>query len=149
MHTNKTELALRHKLKAQMKGQWLLTWHEDRHINPGVPDASFVMKGAGLNGKGHETGWMELKAIHGLDSVGMARFKVEPSQIEWVRNHGELIPCFFLVAAGDVWWLMDWTWHSSLANIHDSHLFQYCAAHGTLGTLGDVLPGVLSQLTSR
>lgn len=157
MRTNKAEeLRLRHKLRDAMKGKWHLTWHEDGRVNPGVPDASYVMKrppspiGNVFDVGGRfETGWLELKAIPKFDDLGMAKFLVEPSQIEWMRDHGPLIPVHFLVAVGQQWWLLEYTWSTALANVHMDHLFQHSLSHGTLSSLGVILPPVLQRITSR
>lgn len=92
-----------------MKRHWLLTWHEDKEITPGVPDASYVMLQPG-----HETGWLELKA--GLpNSKGTVTFQVEPSQHQWIQFHLGRIPIHFLVAVDEQWFFIDGRHHSRLS----------------------------------
>ena len=81
-----------------MHGRWLLTWHEDKEITPGVPDLSYVMLGPG-----HETGWVELKAEPPGKS---AKFKIESSQHQWMTPHVHRIPIHFLLAVGDEWFFV-------------------------------------------
>lgn len=76
-----------------------MTWHEDREINPGVPDVSYVMIG-GV----YETGWLELKAQ--LGDSGPWRFKLEASQHDWISNHVGKVPVHFLMATGKTIWLI-------------------------------------------
>jgi hypothetical protein len=82
-----------------MSGLWTFTWHEDREISPGVPDASYVMSGTG-----YETGWLELKATHMKE--GPYRFKVEPSQHRWIDAHCDKVPVDFLIASAEKVWLV-------------------------------------------
>lgn len=92
MRTNsvKQETELRKKWRKAVTGIVLSTWHEDREINPGVPDVSFVVPD-----KKHETGWIELKACDA--DQGKIKLQVEPSQHNWIRAHHEHVPIWFLV----------------------------------------------------
>jgi len=90
-----------------MVGLWIRTWHEDKEISPGVPDLSYVMLGGTF-----ETGWIELKAENESKWV---KFRIEPSQHQWIRNHHNLIPVHFLVAVGDDWYLIPGNCHEELA----------------------------------
>jgi hypothetical protein len=140
----KAELNLRHRLRDAMNGSWLLTWHEDRHINPGVPDLSFVMK------KGNcETGWIELKAEREYDSKGKVNFCVEPSQIDWIERHRERVPIFFMVAVGEDWFLLSGIWSKHLQNVTRDDLYQGAIAHGTLDTLRDVTAPLIARTTRK
>lgn len=95
-----------------MRGIWTMTWHEDREINPGVPDVSYVM-----NGGNYETGWLELKAVKtGPNVAGEYKFKVEPSQHEWMKNHHNKIPVHFLLKTPNRIWLLPGEFHHALAN---------------------------------
>lgn len=98
----KLETVLRQQLSQRMFGLWTMTWHEDRAISPGVPDLSFVMKGADC-----ETGWLELKAVDDEPEYTHATLKIEPSQIEWMPKHAKVCPVYFLVAVGPVCYLID------------------------------------------
>lgn len=95
------ETVLRRVVKKNMAGAWELTWHEDRLVSPGTPDISYVMMAPDC-----ETGWLELKAIAGLTSSPW-RFKLEPSQPEWMNRHAHRIPVHFLVAVSETCWLID------------------------------------------
>lgn len=97
----------------------LITWHEDREINPGVPDVSYVP----INDLGyHQTGWLELKAIDWPEdplilgrSIPRAKFKIEPSQHQWIGRHLNRIPIHFLVAYGPRCFFVDAIHHRRLA----------------------------------
>jgi hypothetical protein len=97
---------LRDRVADALMGYWLLTWHEDKEINPGVPDISFVMLAPEC-----ETGWLELKAVHEAPTF---KFKVEPSQHQWIRAHCQRIPVCFLVAVGDNWYIVPGHYHARL-----------------------------------
>lgn len=90
----KPESVLRNDISAAMRAYWVMDWHEDREINPGVPDLSFIMYGD------CEMGWIELKAIH--PSMSSYRFKFEPSQFNWFRSHCDLIPLFVYLRVNGV-----------------------------------------------
>lgn len=140
----KSEFEFRHRVRDAMKGLWRLTWHEDRHINPGVPDISFVMLGGDC-----ETGWLELKALSKLPPSGELQFKVEPSQIEWAKNHRALVPVLFLVCLEYEWFLFTGAWAEFLGDISYQRMYDGCAAHGILDDLRSTLPPILIELTKR
>lgn len=94
-----------------MKGIWLMTWHEDREINPGVPDISYVM-----NGGNHETGWLELKATRSMpNKADEFRFKIEASQHQWIEAHHRKVPVHFLLRTPLYIWLFPGQHHKLLA----------------------------------
>lgn len=95
------EAEFRTEIARAMRGYWLLTWHEDREINPGVPDLSYVFRGGR-----HQTGWLELKAIRWPDSDRF-KFTLEPSQYQWIRDHCEHVPVHMLLASGRMFWLVN------------------------------------------
>jgi hypothetical protein len=107
MHT-KSELEFRKYLNKQMNGLWLMTWHEDGLVNPGVPDVSYVMNG------NCETGWLELKAIEGADKNGNYKFTLEPSQHRWIDAHHDRVPVHILCATDAVCWLVPGDLHREL-----------------------------------
>lgn len=93
-----------------MKGAWIMTWHEDREINPGVPDVSYVM----TCGE-HETGWLELKAIHYDAKKQKHKFNLEASQHSWIQAHCERVPVHLLLCLGDyLVFLVDGSHHRRL-----------------------------------
>lgn len=93
---SKPELIFRGEVDRAMNGLWTMTWHEDREINPGVPDLSYVM-----NGLYYETGWIELKAIRYDPKALQHKFTLEPSQHTWISKHHSKIPVHLLLAVGD------------------------------------------------
>lgn len=102
------ETILRRTVKQKMLGTWEMTWHEDRQVSPGTPDISYVM----IPGHNCETGWLELKAIAGVSQAPW-RFKLEPSQPEWMERHARRIPVHFLVSVAQTCWLIE-GWHWSI-----------------------------------
>lgn len=137
------ELRLRREMAAQMKGKWRLTWHEDRHVNPGVPDASYVMLKMGR----HQTGWLELKAIWDPGDKSF-QFTLEPSQHRWIGDHLSLIPIQFLVAVGDTVYLVDSRWHERLTeSMNKNILATICVDQFHINSIGEFLPRCLSEAT--
>lgn len=104
----KHEMEFRSFLNRQMNGLWELTWHEDGQVNPGVPDTSYVMH------DNCETGWMELKAIEGVDKYGKYKFTLEPSQHRWIEQHYSRVPVHLLLATNHACWLVRGCWHREL-----------------------------------
>lgn len=99
-----------------------MTWHEDREVNPGVPDVSYVMVG-GV----YETGWLELKAQ--LGDSGPWKFKLEASQHDWIGNHVGKVPVHFLMATGSTIWLVPGEHHKIFAksvSISDMRTYSDC-----------------------
>lgn len=95
MATSLPELKFRRFItESDIDQYWMMTWHEDREISPGVPDLHFVMKGA--PGEQYRVGWLELKA---LDSniTPSQRVKVEPSQHQYLRRWAPRMPIYFLI----------------------------------------------------
>jgi len=92
---NKAELEFRRELCERMAGKWTPTIHVENHLNPGVPDMSFVMSALNC-----ETGWLELKVSDGT------RVKVEPGQHAWMRAHAERIPAHFLIKVDQMLFLV-------------------------------------------
>jgi hypothetical protein len=114
----KLELKLRRDLKSRMGGHWLLTWHEDKEISPGVPDASYVMLSSSTipaTKPGFETGWLELKACEEPKGDASLNFQIEPSQHQWIGAHSGRVPIHFLVAVGEMWFFIHARHHQALA----------------------------------
>lgn len=90
------ETQLRQFLAKAMADEWMMTWHEDREISPGVPDLHYVMRGGE-----YRVGWLELKAIDG--NLTKARhICVEPSQHQYLRRWTPHMPIHFLVRILDM-----------------------------------------------
>jgi len=137
------ELRLRRQLAAAMVGSWVMTWHEDREVNPGVPDVSYVMVG-GV----YETGWLELKAQ--LDDSGPWKFKLEASQHKWIGNHLGKVPVHFLMATGDTFWLVPGERHKIFAkSVSKKDMLDISICSFTKAEMRAVLNGHLRALTHR
>lgn len=102
---NKEELEFRRQLCERMAGKWTPTIHVENHLNPGVPDMSYVMSALNC-----ETGWLELKVSDGT------RVKVEPGQHAWMRAHAERIPAHFLIKVDQTLFLVRGRTHHLFAD---------------------------------
>ena len=105
---NQLELEFRRELTTKMQGMWTPTIHVENHLNPGVPDLSYVMTRVTPD---CETGWLELKA---LTDAKMVTVKVERSQHQWMTIHASRIPADFLILIGDWCYLVDGVNHRRL-----------------------------------
>lgn len=105
---NKAELQFRRNLCNQMTGKWLVTIHVESHLNPGVPDLSYVMAG-----DNHETGWLELKVIK-WNVQNTTRVQIEPGQHAWMRDHSRRIPAHFLITDEETCWVISGKHYASL-----------------------------------
>jgi len=140
---NKLELEFRQHLQKQMSGFWQLTLHENKLVNPGVPDLSFVMFGGEC-----ETGWLELKAIKAESH--MLKFKVESSQHSWMRLNAGMVPAYFLLSVNSEVFMVPGTLHTMLANPVDRQdLIDVSTAHMHRDRIREFLPSVLSIATTR
>ena len=109
---SKAELDFRHYIEPRMRSEWMMTWHEDRGISPGVPDLHYVPKSDGE----HRVGWLELKAIGVMiGSNANARIKVEPSQHQYIRRWGPHMPIHFMIRMVDWVYLVPGKYHVELA----------------------------------
>ncbi len=106
---NKRELKYRQQLIAAMGGRWLAAIHVENHLNPGVPDLSYVMVGPG-----HETGWLELKAVMRPADDKPLKFQIEPSQHAWMTRYAHRVPTHFLIKVNECHYLIDGKLHSKL-----------------------------------
>ncbi len=86
-----------------MSGIWLPSIHVENHLNPGVPDLSYVM----LGGE-YETGWLELKAVEDAPTITI---HVEPSQHRWIEAHCASVPVHLLLRVGRVAYLVCGSMH--------------------------------------
>lgn len=144
--TTKPELIFRGEVDRAMNGLWTMTWHEDREINPGVPDLSYVM-----NGSYYETGWIELKAIRYDPKAIQHKFTLEPSQHTWISKHCTKIPVHLLLALGDnVTFLVSGCHHKRLAGPIDLNtLEQISTAKFERSAMRSTLHDVLKRYTDR
>lgn len=111
---NKRELDFRKDLIERMGGRWYAAIHVENHLNPGVPDMSYVMVAPG-----HETGWLELKAAPARSHIdSQLVFKVESSQHQWMIKYARRVPCHFLIkicGSANRYYLVSGTRHNELA----------------------------------
>jgi hypothetical protein len=108
---NKRELAFRKSLIERMGGRWLVAIHVENHLNPGVPDLSYVMVA-----DDHETGWLELKAcVAPIRASTPLKIKIESSQFRWMSRYAHRVPSHFLIQVGDKCFLIDGKYHAELS----------------------------------
>lgn len=136
---NQRELEFRRALLIGMKKFWSVSVHVENHLNPGVPDLSFVM-----NGDSCETGWLELKSVA---DIGHVLLKIEPSQHNWMELYARRIPAFFLAEVGQKMYLVHGIRHSDLMYPMEKH--QLGALSLWQGTDCQQLARILKDLTIR
>lgn len=103
---NKRELEFRKSLTRAMVGAWTPTIHVENHLNPGVPDLSFVLAAPDC-----ETGWLELKAMPWAKKLSIT---VEPGQHSWMEAHADRIPAYFLIEVSEKLYLLHGRFHGRL-----------------------------------
>jgi len=120
---NKRELEFRKDLAAGMAPFWSLTIHVENHLNPGVPDLSYVMHDPKC-----ETGWLELKAIEYQSSNRhWPGIKIEPGQHRWMRTHAKRVPGHFLVLFNNLMFLVPGHEHDRLCACMSVQQLEYLA----------------------
>lgn len=108
------ELKFRHFLAPKMQEYWLMTWHEDREISPGVPDLHYVMNSPLGQLSEYRVGWLELKAVDNpLNS--RTKISVEPSQHQYIRRWLDKMPMHFLVRVIDRIYIIPAKWSKEIA----------------------------------
>jgi hypothetical protein len=143
MHMSAAELKFRHFLKSAMTGEWEITWHEDRHISPGVPDLHYVM----IDEAAHRVGWLELKAMD-VELSEIYRVRVEASQHQYMRRWLPRMPIHFLIRIKRAIYLVDGKHHSALTEIHNAHDMRLiCTATCDQADIAKVLTPALKTLT--
>lgn len=117
MATSLPELKFRHFIEPRMSEQWMMTWHEDREISPGVPDLHYVMKHGDPKGTNEEfkVGWLELKAKDS-NVTKSQRISVEPSQHQYIRRWWPHMPIHFMVRVIDDVFVIPGKYHKELAS---------------------------------
>lgn len=139
-----SELEFRHILKAAMEGRWMMTWHEDRHISPGVPDLHYIVLDDGLT---HRVGWLELKSIS-TPLTPRNRIKVEPSQHQYIRRWRPVMPIHFLVRVKQTVYLLDGIHHGALSELSDeTTLFTLSLVSMPQASIGPALSAFLKMTT--
>lgn len=136
------ETVLRDLWRTKSRHMVLTTWHEDREINPGVPDVSYVIRTPG-----HETGWLELKACRTNNE--RLKFEIERSQHEWVRDHHLFVPVHFLVMVNNMLFLVDGCLHEQLSEAKTvQKLTEISAIVSPVEEFVDIIQ-VLARVTKR
>lgn len=142
---NQRELAFRKDLIARMGGRWYAAIHVENHLNPGVPDLSYVMVAPG-----HETGWLELKVNASAAARKTVTFKVEPSQHQWMIKYAHRVPTHFLIKSARQYYLVAGVKHPQLAEVvTEADLIRIAAAVFDEDNLVQGLTTTLSGLTRR
>ena len=138
---NAAELKFRHYLGPAMIEQWMMTWHEDRHISPGVPDLHYVIDTE------CRVGWLELKAID-TELTKSQRIKVEPSQHQYMRRWIPYMPIHFLIRVKRTVYLVDAKHHAALPEVHNAHdMFLLSSVTCDQSDIAEILTPTLKLLT--
>ena len=138
---NAAELRFRHYLGPAMAGHWMMTWHEDRHISPGVPDLHYVID------EDCRVGWLELKAME-VELSKSYRVKVEPSQHQYIRRWLPYMPIHFLIRTKRTVYLVHGKYHAALPEVHNAHdMRSICTITCDQADIAKVLTPALKRLT--
>lgn len=136
-----------------------MTWHEDREVNPGVPDLSYVVKPGNF-----ETGWLELKRVLPSPATCDARpqtsrhtprpdekikFELEASQHQWISQHHHRVPVHFLLGYGAEYYLLDGRFHRDLVKPVTIHQLRHWGNHYSEADLRVGLAEKLAEFTDR
>jgi len=126
-----------------MAPHWMLCWHEDREISPGVPDLHYIPK----SDEDHRVGWLELKALD-VPLSKNHRIKVEPSQHQFIRKWRPYMPIHFLIRIkGDIF-LIDGSYHAEIPMAAEiSTLMSLSVKWFHQDDTVEVLPGILKTIT--
>lgn len=128
-----------------MKPHWLMTWHEDREISPGVPDIHFVMKGTPSDV--FRVGWIELKALD-TELTSKNKIGIEPSQHEYIKKWAKAMPILFLVRVVEQIYLIPAFHHIELAGVKSAEeLEKISMAHFHQSQIEKILPSILKVMT--
>ena len=102
------EQKFRDYLEPRMRDHWMMTWHEDRQVSPGVPDLHYVM---GI--KDYRVGWLECKAID-KEISRTNRIGVEASQHQYIRRWDAYMPIHFLIRIIDRVFVIPGRYHKEI-----------------------------------
>lgn len=106
------EQKFRDYLEPRMREHWMMTWHEDRQVSPGVPDMHYVPIEDGGN---FRVGWLEVKAID--KHIGpRSKISVEPSQHQYIRRWGIYMPIHFIICIIDRVFVIPGRYHQDIPN---------------------------------
>lgn len=146
MPTSLPETAFRHLIAScDLRLHWLMSWHEDREITPGMPDLHYVMKGE--PDERFRVGWLELKAINTRLSK-TNRIGVKPSQHQYNRAWARHMPIHFLVRVQDRVYLIPGAFSKELATAFcEADLGALCITNFHKSDLVEKLPQFLRDIT--
>jgi len=137
------ETKLRQYVEQKMREHWMMTWHEDREITPGVPDLHYVMKGS----EEHRVGWLELKAID-TRITKTQRIGVEPSQHQYLRRWLPYMPIHFLVRIQEKIYVVPGAHHRELScACSDMDMKLLSLIDFEQSQIAEVLPPFLREIT--
>lgn len=133
-----TEAELFQKLKrATPKFHWQR--HEDKLVS-GIPDASYGYKNHG--------GWVELKTYNCWPRNPDKPLKftdLKPTQVNWAVDRGKAQgSVWFLVTAGEDWFLISWRYARQLGVLTRSELLEASDIHGS-GAISKDIVGVFHK----
>lgn len=142
------ELNFRHYLEPKMRGFWMMTWHEDREISPGVPDLHYVPINQDYPSLEYRVGWLELKAIDKPLSKS-TRISVEASQHQYIRRWDRYMPIHFLVRVVDRVYLIEGKYSKELSMAtSDIDLMAISVDHFHQALIAEELPLLLRNITN-
>lgn len=146
MATSLPEMKFRRSITDSAMGEhWLMTWHEDREISPGVPDLHYVMKGA--PGEQFRVGWLELKALD-TNITNTQRVKIEPSQHQYLRRWVSHMPIHFMVRVKDRVYVIPGKWARELTQATSlADVAVLCSIQFDLAGMAQALPPFLREVT--
>lgn len=107
------EQKFRDYLEPRMRDHWMMTWHEDRQVSPGVPDLHYVSLPEGGDLGKFRVGWLECKAIDKDISI-RNKIGVEASQHQYIRRWDAHMPIHFLIRIVDRVFVIPGRWHKEL-----------------------------------
>jgi len=141
------ELNFRHYIEPRMRDHWMMCWHEDREISPGVPDLHYVMLDPNKAGIQYRVGWLELKAID--KPIGKSHYiGVEASQHQYIRRWLPHMPIHFLVRVVDRVFVVPGKYHRELADARCAADLSVLADHQFHQALiAEELPSYLREQT--
>jgi hypothetical protein len=146
MATSLPEMKFRRSITDSALGEhWMMTWHEDREISPGVPDLHYVMKGA--PGEQFRVGWLELKALD-VNVTNTQRVKIEPSQHQYLRRWTPHMPIHFMVRVKDRVFVIPALWARELVQATClADMAALCSIQFDLVDMAKALPPFLREVT--
>jgi hypothetical protein len=139
------ETKLRQYIQYPMAEHWMMSWHEDREITPGMPDLHYVMKGP--PDQKFRVGWLELKAIDTRITKSQ-RIGVEPSQHQYFRRWTPHMPIHFMVRIQTRIYIVPGAWARELSQACcDTDMKVLSLIDFEQSQLAEILPPFLREIT--